>query len=374
MLRVAIFIFAIIATNVAVAAPFVYSLSYAGGVKVFDAATQTFVPNTIPTPSFAVGFAVSPMGNRVYLSGGSTILVIDSATQSQINSISVPACVSTDGQRISLRPQNDFLYFACDIGGGQFSLFPIAINGNTYTVQPAAFTTNGWPIGMVTNAAGTRMWIARWGLDVLAVDLGIYSTTAVVPAIIDPETLTDIAYSQVQNRVYVPTGNGVVPIDGSTDMPLAAIGSGVAVRSVAVSNSGNRIYALDNTGAINAYDSNTGTSIGSVTGLAAGTRMAIAVDPATDNVIALGNMGSCSGPGGTGGPFQVINANTLVAGAPVLVPGIYCEPRAAGQIIMAFVPVAAPAVAVPALSWYALILLGFGTCLVLWASGHTRRI
>ena len=369
MLRVALFVLAMIAANVAAAAPFLYSLSYAGGVKIFDTATQTFVPNTIPISSTAVGFAVSPSGDRVYLSAGSTIVVVDSATQTQVDSIVVPACASSDGQRVRVRPQNDILYFACDIGAGNFSLFPIAITGNTYTVPPPVITTNGWPIGIAINAAGTRMWIARGNLDVLAVDLGTYIPT-VIPAIVDPASLTDIAYNRTLNRVYVPTINGVVPIDGSSNAQLATIGSGF-MRSVAVSNNGSRIYALDNSDAINAYNADTGGLIGPVTGLAPGSRMAVAVDPTTDDVIALGNSGGCSGSPGTGGPFQVINANTLVAGAPILVPGIYCEPRAAGQIIMSFAP--APVVAVPALRWYALILLGFGFYLVVWASGGARR-
>lgn len=43
----------------AMAGPFLYSLSYAGGVKIFDTQTQTFVANTITLPPAAVGSALA---------------------------------------------------------------------------------------------------------------------------------------------------------------------------------------------------------------------------------------------------------------------------------------------------------------------------
>ena len=83
--------------------------------------------------------------------------------------------------------------------------------------------------------------------------------------------------------------------------------------------------------------------------------MALAVNPTNGEVITLGNMGSCAG--GPGGPFQIINPNTLVAGPPIPVPPTYCEPRAAGQIIVAAVQPQVAGEDSPTLSWYALAAL-----------------
>lgn len=362
MRRALVFILGIFAASAATAAPFLYSLSYTGGVKVFDTATQTFVPNTVPLPPAAVGFAVSPSGDRIYLSGTSTIVVVDTATQSQVTSISVPACNPDDAERVRVRPQNDVLYFACMTGAGIFSLYPITISGNSYGVQPAIVTTVGQPIGIAINSAGTRMWIARQGLDVLAVDLGTSATTP-IPGIVDTNGLTDIAYNPVLNRIYVPTVNGVVPIDGASNAVLPTIGSG-GMRAVAVSPDGARIYALGTSSALAVYDAASGALVGPVTGLTADPRMAVAVDPTTGRAITLGNSGSCSG--GPGGPFQIIDPVTLAAGAPIPVPATYCEPRAAGQIIAA----PAGATAVPALAWYALVALA--ACLLALGSARLR--
>jgi hypothetical protein len=352
MRRMSAWIIAIFVSLTANAAPYLYSLSYTGGVKVFDTATQTFVPNTIPLPPAAVGFAVSPSGDRVYLSGTSTIVVVDTATQAQVASISVPGCIADDAERVRVRPQNDVLYFACMTGVGLFSLFPITISGNVYTVQPAIVATAGQPIGIAINSAGTRMWIARRGLDVLAVDLGTNASTP-IPGIVDTNGLTDIAYNQVLNRIYVPTVNGVVPIDGTNDAVLPTISSG-PMQSVAVSPDGSRIYALNTSSAISAFDAATGTLIGAVTGLTGDPRMAVAVNPTTSEAIALGSVGSCSG--GPGGPLQIINPNTLAAGPAIQVPATYCEPRAAGQIIASAAAASVPDG--PTLQWYALLILG----------------
>ncbi|PYQ28862.1 MAG: hypothetical protein DMF56_14410 [Acidobacteria bacterium] len=346
----------IIAMFVAVTAeaqPYLYSLSYTGGVKVFDTATNTFVPNSIPLPPAAVGFAVSPSGDRVYLSGTSTIVVVDTATHTQIASINVPGCLADDAERVRVRPQNDILYFACMTGIGTFSLFPITISGNSYTVQPAIVTAPGQPIGIAINSAGTRMWIARRGVDVLAVNLQTNATTS-IPAIVDTNGLTDIAYNPVLNRIYVPTINGVVPIDGNNDAVLPTIGSG-GMYAVGISPDGTRIYALNTAGAVGVADAATGAAIGPVTGLTADPRMALAVNPTNGEVITLGNMGSCAG--GPGGPFQIVNPNTLAAGPPIPVPPTYCEPRAAGQIIVAAVQPQVAGEDSPTLSWYALAAL-----------------
>ena len=351
MQRILACIIAAFVAGAAHAAPNLYSLSYSGEVKIFDTATQTFVPNSIALPPGAVGFAVSPTGDRVYLSGTNTIVVIDAATATQITSINVPACAASDGQRMIVGPQNDILYFACATSLTTFSLFPITISGNTYTVQPAIVSTTGEPIGIVIDSSGTRLWIARRGVDVLAVNLGTNVTTP-LPGIVDTNGLTDIAYDPVMNRVYVPTVNGVVPIDATNNAILPTIGSG-PMQSVAVSPDGTRIYALSTSGAINVFNAATGVLIGPVTGLTADGRMAVAMNPVTGEAITIGNSGSCAG--GPGGPIQVINPVTLAAGPPIQVPAIYCEPRAAGHIIVAAVSTM-PEDA-PMLPWYALLAL-----------------
>ena len=351
----------------AMAAPFLYSLSYTGGVKIFDTQTQTFVPNSIVVPPSAVGFALSPSGDRVYLSGGSTIDVIETSNNTQMATISfsstVPACQVSDDQRISVRPQNDKLYFVCTTGANVFSLYPVPIS--TYLPQPPiVINAPGRAIGTAINSAGTRLWIARRSADVLAVDL-VTNATAVIPGVADPNGLGDIAYDPILNRVYVPTANGVVPIDASNDAVLSTIGSGL-VRSVAPSPDGSRVYALSPSFGITAFTAG-GALIGSVTGLSGTSllRFAIAVSP-VDGKIYLLIGDSCAGTGSV----QVIDPVTLVAGAPIPVPGIYCEPRAAGKLIIGVT--ASGVASIPTLSTWALIMLAAMLALVGLVGTRTR--
>ena len=108
-----------------------------------------------------------------------------------------------------------------------------------------------------------------------------------------------------------------------------------------------------------------GALIGSVTGLSGPGSFAIAVSPVDGKIYALTG-GGCGGfPAGF---VQVIDPVTLVAGAPIPVPGIYCEPRAAGKLIIGVtVPVGAP---IPTLSEWALITLA--TMLALFGLVGTR--
>jgi hypothetical protein len=357
----------------AMAAPFLYSLSYTGGIKIFDTQTQTFVANTIPVPASAVGFALSPSGDRLYISGNNTIDVIDTSNNSAITSIT-PGCLQDDGERIAVRPQNDKLYFACKTGVNAFSLFPISISGNTYVVQaPILAGITGRPIGIAINNAGTRLWIALQSLDVLPVDLVNNVAGAAIPAVVDPNLFTDIAYDPNLNRVYVPTATGARPIDASNDAALPAIG-GASLLSVASSPDGSRVYALAGFPlfGITAFTAG-GTLIGPVTGLTTGplgSRMAIAVSPFDGTIYALGNSGGCDGI--TPGFFQAIDPVTLIAGTPIQVPGIYCEPRAAGKIILGpFAPAAVPP-RIPALSEWVLMMLAAMLTLFGIAAARTR--
>src|ERR1700675_3922021 len=74
----------------AMAAPSLYSLSDASGVKRLNSQTQAFVSNSIVLPPFSVGFALSPSGDRVYISGGPTIYVIDTSKNTQVPPITGP--------------------------------------------------------------------------------------------------------------------------------------------------------------------------------------------------------------------------------------------------------------------------------------------
>jgi hypothetical protein len=343
--------------GVAMAAPFLYSLSYTGGVKIFDTPTQTFVPNSIALPPAAVGFALSPSGDRLYLSGSSTIAVIDTSNNSLITNITMPACLADDGQRMSVRPQNDILYFACAVGVNAFSLYPITISGNTYLPQlPIVVNATGRAVGIAVNRAGTRLWIARQSVDVLAVDLATNGTTP-IPGIVDPNALTDIAYDPNLNRVYIPTTTGVIPIDGANDVTLPAIGTAIgSVLSVAPSPDGSRVYALEGFPSFGvAAFTAAGGLIGPVTGLPSNGRTAIAVSPVDRTIYAL-STGACSGfPQGL---IWAIDPVTLAAGPGIAVPGTYCEPRAAGQLIIG--PTVHPMPGgqpIPTLSIWALIML-----------------
>lgn len=336
-----------------VAAPFVYSLSYSGDIKVFDVQTQSFVVNSIAAPSAAAAFALSPTGDRLYVnSGGTAVNVIDTATNLQVATIAV-SCLPDDGTRIAVRQQNDRFYLVCKTAAAAFSVFPVSIIGNTYSVQPAITGSPfaGRSVAVAINTAGDKLWVARETLNVLPIDLLTGSAGAPIAGTVDPNALTDLAYDAALNRVYVPTASGAAAIDGNSNAVLATFGS-TNTAAVATSPDGSRVYALTTAGGgtITAYTS-AGALIGTVTGLAAISgaqyRFAIAVSPTDGKVIVLVG-GQCGAGAAATGYFQLIDPVTLVAAAPIVVPGVYCEPRAPGQIIVrAAGPVSPGIVTVP---------------------------
>ncbi|MGO4104943.1 beta-propeller fold lactonase family protein [Leifsonia sp. YAF41] len=139
--------------------------------------------------------AMSSDGTRLYVSQGSTIAVIDTATRAQIASIAVPG--------------------------------PVA--------------------GLAVSPDGSRLYLTQGGTDSVAVvDTATRAIVATVPVGDNP---AGIAVSPNGSRIYVVNVNGpgivsMSVVDTASNTLLASIPSGGQPRSVAVSPDGSRVYMV----------------------------------------------------------------------------------------------------------------------------------
>jgi YVTN family beta-propeller protein len=226
---------------------------------------------TITVSAGAVGVAVNPITNHVYVTGAARVSVID---------------------------------------------------GNTNTVL-ATINVQALPQGVGVNAKTNKVYVANQGSNTVSVING--TTNQVIKTITGVAFINsfplNIGVNPTTNRVYVPTNNvGVVVIDGNTDTILTTIP--IADYGVGVNPTTNRVYVANGAGGVYVINGTSNQVIG--TPIPVGSQdYALAVNPKTNRVfvsnfasssvsvingtsstvlttIALGSSGSCPCPFGIG--------------------------------------------------------------------------
>ncbi|WP_162465068.1 Ig-like domain-containing protein [Mycolicibacterium sp. CBMA 335] len=236
---------------------FVY-LDQGTSVSVINTATNTVV-NTFPVVASNVGgdgIAVSPDGSRLYIAtgnaanpttGAGTVSVINTATDSVIASVSV----GPEPFGIAITPNGSTAYVINT--PGSVSVINTATNTVTNTI-----TVSGQPLGVAANPNGATVYVAT-SAGISVINTATNTVTATVPA----NGAFGVAVSPNGHTVYLATSGGVEVIDTATNVVTTTIPGGAT--QVAVSPDGNFVYATNSGETVTVIDTATNTVIDTVT-------------------------------------------------------------------------------------------------------------
>ena len=237
-------------TTTPVAAGFAYIANWttAGTVSVINTATNKVV-NTISVDYYASGVAVSPDGNRAYVTNYlmNSVLVINTATN---------AVVST----ISLGPSSSI---CC--------------------VPPSG------PHGIVVSPDGSRLYVANGATNAPVVQVINTSTNAVIATIPQIFGLSALCVSPDGSRVYGANVIGFTVINTTnntviTTIPLhGSVGVGVSVSGLSVTPDGSRLYVTNEnssngTDAVFVINTTTNTVVSTITLISSGEGISVSPD------------------------------------------------------------------------------------------------
>jgi len=345
--------------GLALAVPNAYVLDFLGNVRIVDTAPNTLVPNTLAVGKEAWSLAISPDGSRVYTYNtdnppNAQITIIDAANNTIIPpTVSVPC---TFDSWITISPDGAFLYIACnnptpnvlvfDTGTNSVLLPPISIPGGAFT-------------DLVTNQTGTRLYVADHGNSVIQV---IDTTNPVSPVVLTPFSSVDssgatgIAFSNSQNRLYVPRPNApnfdllAIDVGTGSGTPIAVPG-----RHVSTNPSGTRVYLLDNlSGNVTAIDTASNAILGAFNGSSG--VYSSAVHPTNERIYvlnqALNNIQVFDPNAPVFSPVTTVNVN--------IPPGSFIEPRINGRWMGPAPPAPVPALSTVGSTVFCLMLLMVG--------------
>ena len=161
-------------------------------VSVIDCTSNT-VTSTIPIDNYTVGVSVSPDGRKVYVTTGYSVWVINTATNTISDTITIPAvmiCVSPNGRNV----------YVTDWNNGDGDTVSV-INTATNTVT-ATIAVGSGPWGVAVSPDGSKIYVGN---------LGQYPSYGNTVSVIDSVTNTVVATISVGNGPY---GIAVTP-DGS---------------------------------------------------------------------------------------------------------------------------------------------------------------
>jgi DNA-binding beta-propeller fold protein YncE len=203
--------------------------------------------------SGAWSLAISPDGSRVYTYNTGIppgkITIINAANNTIIPP-PVPVAGCSNDSWITISPDGAFLYIACN-PTGSIAVFDTASNSviTSVPIAGAKFTD------LVTNQAGTRLYVADVGACpghkvVQVLDTTTPAAPVVLPVVasfsnVDPSGAIGIAFSNSQNRLYVPrpvASNDLAAIDIGTSSVTSIAAPGW---HVSTDPSGTRAYLLD---------------------------------------------------------------------------------------------------------------------------------
>ncbi len=197
---------------------------------------------TVPVGINPLGVAVSPDGNKVYVTNANydrkgTISVIDTAVNKVTDTIDVGDKYSPCG--IAVTPDGEKLYVANrDINA--VSVIDTATNTITATVA-----VGKWPMGVVASPDGTKVYVTnRYGNNVSVIDTATNKVIATVKAGIGPSGIT---INQAGTKLYVANceSNTISIIDTSSNTVTATVPVEEWPMGIAVSPDGTKVYVAD---------------------------------------------------------------------------------------------------------------------------------
>jgi YVTN family beta-propeller protein len=273
----------------ALAAPFAYVPSSDNTLSVIDTATNGLVA-TLPTGANPVGVAVSPAGNRVYVTNfdGGTVSVIDSLNNRTLQPITVGAqplgiAMSPDGHKVAVAnfgPNASPLrsISIIDAGTGDVAQLPVGSGPTAVVYNPSGsqlyvsnlvdrsisivdaptsevVATLGVlpnPIGLAINPSGSRLYVAHASDSsgapsaISVIDTGTPKVLATVNLSGDP---TSLAVTPDGGRAYIAIGTsgtvGVLDTSSNKILFEILIGSSGFPNGVAASPDGTKLYVVD---------------------------------------------------------------------------------------------------------------------------------
>ena len=299
-------------------------------LNLIDVTTNTLAANLPSISGFAI--ARSPDGAKLYVSKGSTtgIDVIDTATNSVVYSIATPE----KSYGIAISPDGTKLYATQFVLGGQVLVIDTASNSITATWSLGISSTYGiglspdGAVAYVSSYSGNGLYVVNTtnGNLVATVPMGVLTT--------------NLAVSPDGSRVYVNNfiSANVSVLNTTTNSVVATVAIVGGPVGIDVTPDGSRVYvSVRNSGTVAVIDAATPSFTSSIPVGSGPAGVRVSTDGST---VLVANR--------TSRTVSVIRTATNTVVATIAVSG---APDYIG-------PFTVPAVAVPSLSFYALIALG----------------
>ena len=218
--------------------------SFAGTVTVIDGATDA--TTTVNVGSIPKGIAVNPVTNKIYVvdegsMGTSTVSVIDGATNTVTDTVTVATISVSYGSAVAVNPGTNRIYVT-----GSFAGAVTVIDGAT----DATTTVNvgSIPKAIAVNPVTNKIYVVNANDSTVSVINGCCNSVgAIVPvATISESYGTDVTVNLATDKIYV-TGsfsNNVTEIDGATNT-TATLAVGLTPTAIATNLATSYIYPVN---------------------------------------------------------------------------------------------------------------------------------
>lgn len=249
-----------ISTAVVAAAPFAYvTNSGSANILVFDTATETGVsPIPLPAGTVPYGVAVSPDGSRIYVTHFAFVgklFVVDTAT----NTVLASPTVGMFPFAVAVHPSGNRVFLTAMQNGGRL----VIVDATTFGVTAIPV---GSPRGVAVHPDGSKIYVVNYFNDQLNVLDAV--TLSVIGSPIDVGVSPiGIAVSPDGTRVYVTNeSSGTLSvINASTNAVVATVTVGNNPAGVTVTPDNALVYVANSlSGTVSVIDAGTNMRIGDV--------------------------------------------------------------------------------------------------------------
>jgi len=246
-----------ISTAVVAAAPFAYvTNSGSANILVFDTATETGVsPIPLPAGTVPYGVAVSPDGSRIYVTHFAFVgklFVVDTAT----NAVLASPPVGMFPFAVAVHPSGNRVFLTTMQNGGRL----VIVDATTFGITSIPV---GSPRGVAVHPDGSKIYVVNYFNDQLIV-LDAVTLTAIGSPIDVGVSPIGIAVSPDGTRVYVTNeSSGTLSvINASTNAVVATVTVGNNPAGVTVTPDNALVYVANSLSAsVSVIDASTNTRV-----------------------------------------------------------------------------------------------------------------